>query len=78
MADGDDAAEGLDHELAELERIVRKLELPDTQLDDALVLFEQGVARLRSARARLASAELRIQQVLENASGDLDISDLDL
>jgi exodeoxyribonuclease VII small subunit len=64
-------------ELARLEEIVRKLEAEDLELDDALRLFEEGVARLRAARERLAAAELKVQAVLEEAGGDIRLADLD-
>ena len=41
-------------DLSRLEEIVRKLEAEDVELDAALALFEEGVARLRAARERLA------------------------
>jgi exodeoxyribonuclease VII small subunit len=63
-------------ELARLEEIVRKLEAEDLELDDALRLFEEGVARLRAARERLAQAELKVQAVLEEAGGDIRLKDL--
>lgn len=61
----------LGEELRALEEIVRKLERDDTELDDALRLFEEGVARLRRARARLAEAEEAVRVVLEGADGTL-------
>lgn len=64
-------------ELARLEEIVRKLEADDVELDAALLLFEEGVARLRAARERLAAAELKVQAVLEEAAGDIRLTDLD-
>ena len=64
-------------ELARLEEIVRRLESEDLELDSALALFEEGVARLRAARERLAAAELKVQAVLEEASGDLRYTKLD-
>jgi exodeoxyribonuclease VII small subunit len=64
-------------ELARLEEIVRKLEADDVDLDAALALFEEGVARLRAARERLTQAELKVQRVLEEAGGDLRFTDLD-
>ena len=63
-------------DLNRLEEIVRKLEVEDVELDAALVLFEEGVARLRSAREHLLAAEVKVQTVLEEA-GDLRVSDLD-
>jgi len=63
-------------DLNRLEEIVRRLEADDVELDAALALFEEGVARLRAARERLASAEVKVQSVLEEA-GDLRLTDLD-
>jgi exodeoxyribonuclease VII small subunit len=67
----------LAQDLARLEEIVRKLEADDLELDDALQLFEEGVARLRAARERLAAAELKVQAVLEEAGGDIRVTDLE-
>jgi exodeoxyribonuclease VII small subunit len=64
-------------ELARLEEIVRRLEAEEVELDAALALFEEGVARLRAARERLAAAELKVQKVLDEAGGDLRYTDLD-
>jgi exodeoxyribonuclease VII small subunit len=64
-------------ELARLEEIVRKLEADDVELDAALALFEEGVARLRAARERLTAAELKVQAVLEDAGGDIRLTKLD-
>jgi exodeoxyribonuclease VII small subunit len=63
-------------DLNRLEEIVRRLEAEDVELDAALALFEEGVARLRAARERLVSAEVKVQTVLEEA-GDLRLNDLD-
>jgi exodeoxyribonuclease VII small subunit len=67
----------LGDELARLEEIVRKLEAEDVELDTALALFEEGVARLRAARERLVAAELKVQAVLEEAGGDIRLTELD-
>ena len=64
-------------DLGRLEEIVRKLEADDVELDAALVLFEEGVARLRAARDRLSAAEVKVQAVLEEAGGDIRLTDLD-
>jgi len=76
-ADSSSSAPSLADELARLEEIVRKLEAEDVELDAALALFEEGVARLRAARARLAAAELKVQSVIEEAGGDIRLTDLD-
>jgi exodeoxyribonuclease VII small subunit len=67
----------LAQELARLEEIVRRLESEDVELDAALALFEEGVARLRAARERLTAAELKVQAVLEEAGEDLRLTDGD-
>ena len=72
------SAASLAAELEALEAIVRRLEADDVDLDDALKLFEDGVRRLRSARDRLAQAELKVQSVLEGAEGELTTGDLDV
>ena len=64
-------------DLNRLEEIVRKLEADDVELDAALALFEEGVSRLRAARERLGAAEIKVQTVLEEAGGDLRLTDLD-
>jgi exodeoxyribonuclease VII small subunit len=76
-ADSHSSAPSLADELARLEEIVRRLEVEDVELDAALALFEEGVARLRAARERLAAAELKVQAVIEEAGGDIRLTDLD-
>ncbi len=56
-------------DLRRLEEIVRQLERDDGDLDQSLALFEEGVARLRGARARLGEAEARVKKVLQDAEG---------
>jgi exodeoxyribonuclease VII small subunit len=77
LDDGRSHTASLAEDLARLEEIVRSLEADDVELDAALVLFEEGVARLRAARERLAAAELKVQSVLEEAGGDIRLTDLD-
>ena len=67
----------LQDELRRLEEIVRRLESEDVDLDAALSLFEEGVARLRAARERLADAETKVRRVIEQADGTLELADLD-
>jgi exodeoxyribonuclease VII small subunit len=67
----------LQSDLERLDAIVRALERDDLDLDRALSLFEEGVARLRAAKAHLTSAELRLKQLREAADGTLDATDVD-
>jgi len=66
----------LQEDLARLDAIVRALEANDLDLDRALALFEEGVERLRTARERLQSAELRLRQLREVADGSIRVDDL--
>jgi exodeoxyribonuclease VII small subunit len=70
-------ADSLAADLARLEQIVYELE-GDVDLDRALALFEEGVRHLKQAKSRLNEAEARVQRVLEDASGALSLSDLDV
>ena len=72
-----DTPDTLSADLRRLEEIVRSLEAEDTDLDQALALFEEGVARLRAARDRLGEAESRVQKVLEDAAGQLRVTDFE-
>lgn len=65
-------------ELERLEVIVRALEQDDLDLDRALELFEEGVARLKAARELLQQSELTVKRVLEAADGTLRASRTDL
>ena len=55
----------LEQALARLEEIVHGLEREDLELDEALRLFEEGIAHLRNAQQVLATAELRIERLIE-------------
>lgn len=72
-----DTSDSLSADLRRLEEIVRQLESDDADLDKALTLFEEGVARLRAAREHLSEAELRIQKVLEDAAGKLSVTEFE-
>lgn len=69
----------LGQDLSRLEEIVRRLEDDDLALEAALQLFEEGVTRLKTAQSRLAVAEARVMQVLQDTeqSGGLRLEPLD-
>jgi exodeoxyribonuclease VII small subunit len=66
-----------DSDLTRLQAIVAELERADLPLDRALQLFEEGVARVRSASDELARAEGKVQQLLERADGTFRLGPLD-
>ena len=62
--------------MARLEEITSRLEAEELDLDAALALFEEGIAELRAASAFLATAESRLKQLSESASGVFKVNDL--
>jgi exodeoxyribonuclease VII small subunit len=57
--------------LARLEEVVRRLESPQLSLDDAMKLFEEGVALSRECQRQLEEAEGRVEILLRKADGKL-------
>jgi len=55
--------------LARLEQIASSLDRDDLPLEEALRLFEEGIAKLREANAALGEAEGKVQRLIEGASG---------
>ncbi|MFZ0820418.1 MAG: exodeoxyribonuclease VII small subunit [Candidatus Acidiferrales bacterium] len=57
--------------LARLEEIVRKLENTNLSLDDAMKLFEEGVALSRDCQKQLEQAEGRVEILMKKAGGEM-------
>ena len=57
--------------LARLEEVVRRLESPQLSLDEAMKLFEEGVALSRECQKQLEQAEGRVEILLKKADGKL-------
>jgi exodeoxyribonuclease VII small subunit len=55
--------------LQRLQQIVMELERDDIELEDAMRLFEEGVAHLREAESMVARTELMIERLLDEAEG---------
>jgi exodeoxyribonuclease VII small subunit len=68
----------LEKELKQLEEIAKKLESNELPLDEAIALFENGVALATSIRAALNEAKLRIEAVVESSRDSFSIEPLDL
>lgn len=66
-----------EEKLVRLEAIVERLEQESVGLDEAMHLFEEGVAVLREASSALATAATRVQQLVEGADGTLELRELD-
>jgi exodeoxyribonuclease VII small subunit len=68
-----------EEQLAELEKVVEKLERGDLTLEENVNLFERGVKLSNECKKDLASAESRIQVLLEpKAEGTVRVADLDV
>jgi len=55
--------------LAELEGIVDKLERGDVPLEQSIAIYERGAALKGHCEARLKSAELKVEQIVQGAGG---------
>ena len=69
---------GFEEAVDELERIVRRLDREEMPLDEAMELFEEGVGHLRRASATLDEARGRVEELVEDAAGELEVVDFDL
>ncbi|MBA2564589.1 MAG: exodeoxyribonuclease VII small subunit [Gemmatimonadetes bacterium] len=67
----------MEQELKRLEAIVQRLERDEIPLDQALALFEEGIAIARSARGKLEAAEGRVREILREAGDAFRLRDLD-
>ncbi len=55
--------------LAELEGIVRQLEAGDVELEKSIAIYERGAALKAHCEARLKSAELKVEQIVQGSNG---------
>ena len=63
-------------DLARLDEIIAALERDELELDRAIQLFEEGVARLRTASESLANAEAQVKRLVEQADGSFTLPEL--
>lgn len=68
----------LEQELKQMEDIAKKLESNELSLDEAITLFEQGIALASSIRTALNEAKVRIETVVEGARNSFTIEPFDL
>jgi exodeoxyribonuclease VII small subunit len=66
-------------QLAELEKVVEKLEKGDLSLEESVTLFERGVHLSNACKKQLSTAESRIQVLLEpEEDGPVRVEELDV
>ena len=63
--------------LAKLEEIVSKLENQDVPLDEALKLFQEGVALNKSCAEKLQQVEKEVKKVVEKCDGSYTLEDFE-
>lgn len=61
--------------LRRLEEIVERLEQGDVPLDQAMKLYEDGIAVSRICAAKLAQAELALKRLTKDAEGNFTLTD---
>ena len=59
--------------LKRLEQIANSLDRDDIPLEEALVLFEEGIAKLREATTALGEAEGKVQTLIEQSQGVFEV-----
>jgi exodeoxyribonuclease VII small subunit len=68
-----------EEQLAELERVVDRLESGGLPLDESVKLFEDGMRLSNACKSQLSAAESRIQVLLEPESGGaVRVQELDI
>jgi exodeoxyribonuclease VII small subunit len=67
---------GFDDALAELQRTVAELEAGGQPLEQAIALYERGVALQARCEKLLGDAELRVQQLVARAGGAFETRDV--
>ena len=72
-----DSKNSLEGSLKRLEEIVEILEQGETPLDDAVVLYEEGVQISKACAEKLKAAELKIKKISKNMDGQFTVTESD-
>jgi exodeoxyribonuclease VII small subunit len=68
----------IEEKLNRLEEITKRLGQEEVPLDEALVLFEEGIELASAIKSSLDEARLQVKKVLEKAKGKFALEDFDL
>ncbi len=60
--------------LKELEALKVKMESGNIPLDDALTLFERGNALKAHCEGILANAKMKVEKIIDNKDGSVDVA----
>ncbi len=58
--------------LKELETIVAKLERGEVDLEESIAIYERGAALKAHCEAKLKSAELKVEQIVQGKDGTVE------
>ncbi len=68
----------IDEALSKLEAITKHLEEEGLPLEEAVSLFEEGIALAARIKTDLDQAKLKVRRVIEEAQGVFSLEDFDL
>jgi exodeoxyribonuclease VII small subunit len=68
-APADIAGLSFEQALAELEKIVQRLEAGDVPLEDSIRIYERGAALKAHCEAKLKAAQLKVEQIVVGPDG---------
>ena len=74
----DIAAMSFEAALAELESIVKRLEVGNAKLDDAISAYERGALLKRHCEAKLREAQARVDKIVMGSDGTTSLEKLTL
>lgn len=78
MTGTDVAGLSFEEAMAELERVVERLDSGQTTLEEAIALYQRGDALRARCEALLKEAELRVQKITAAPDGSVSAEDADL
>lgn len=64
--------------LKELESIVDKLESGDVPLEESIQIYERGARLKAHCQSKLRNAQLKVEQIVLNQSGDAEAKPVDI
>ena len=71
-AESNDTVGRFEDAMKELEALVQKMERGDLRLEESLQVFERGIALAQQCRKSLETAELKVQNLLEQGADAKD------
>ncbi|MEE2765629.1 MAG: exodeoxyribonuclease VII small subunit [Candidatus Neomarinimicrobiota bacterium] len=63
--------------LQKLESLVEKMESGDISLEQSLEWFEEGIRLVKSCRKQMENAEQKVQSLIKDSKGKLELGELE-